>query len=107
MPVGPVAAEKTRPALEKPKNGLNRLNLKRGVQMGNDPKSAAAIAAVLQYIKTEEEAIAMHSAMAAPLPQMPASARQPAPVMKPWGVSGRQAQMQMRNLMQMRTFRKL
>ncbi len=75
--------------------------------MGNDPKGAAAIAAVLQYVKTEEEAIAMHSAMAAAAPQMPAVAGQPAPAIKPWGVSGRQAQMQMRNLMQMRTFRKL
>ncbi|MGD9055980.1 MAG: hypothetical protein PVF71_15690 [Desulfobacterales bacterium] len=81
--------------------------LNNGVQMGNESKSAAAIAAVLQYIKTEEEAIAMHSAMAAPAPQMPAVAQQPAPVIKPWGVSGRQSQMQMRNLMQMRTFRKL
>ena len=81
--------------------------LNNDVQLGNDSKSAAAIAAVLQYIKTEEEAIAMHSAMAAPAPQMPVVAQQPAPVIKPWGVSGRQAQMQMRNLMQMRTFRKL
>ena len=75
--------------------------------MGNTPKSAAAIAAVLQYIKTEEEAIAMQSAMAAAAPRMPEVAGQPAAAIKPWGVSGRQAQMQMRNLMQMRTFRKL
>ena len=75
--------------------------------MGNDPKTAAAIAAVVQYLKTEEEAIAMQSAMAAAAPQMPIVDRQPAPAIKPWGVSGRQAQMQMRNLMQMRTFRKL
>ncbi|MGD9172686.1 MAG: hypothetical protein PVF29_00905 [Desulfobacterales bacterium] len=74
--------------------------------MGNDSKSAAAIAAVLHYIKTEQEAIGMQSAMAV-APQMQVTARQPAPVIKPWGVSGRQAQMQMRNLMQMRTFRKL
>ncbi|MBW2469129.1 MAG: hypothetical protein PVF09_10840 [Desulfobacterales bacterium] len=75
--------------------------------MGNDSKTAAAIAAVLQYIKTEEEAIAMQSAMAAAAPQMPVFSRQPAPAMKPWGISGRQAQMQMGHLMQMRTFRKL
>jgi hypothetical protein len=81
--------------------------LKDDVQMRNDLKSAAAIAAVLQYIKTEEEAIAMHSAMAASAPQMPAAAGPPAAVIKPWGVSGRQAQMQMGQLMQMRTFRKL
>ena len=75
--------------------------------MENTPKSAAAIAAVLQYIKTEEEAIAMQSALQAAQPQMPMFAQQPAPAVKPWGVSGRQAQMQMRNLMQLRTFRKL
>jgi hypothetical protein len=78
-----------------------------GDQMGHAQKTAAAIAAVLQYIKTEEEAIAMQSAMQAPQPQMPQLAQPPAPVAKPWGVSGRQAQMQMRNLMQLRTFRKL
>ncbi|MGD2096362.1 MAG: hypothetical protein PVG35_02205 [Desulfobacterales bacterium] len=81
--------------------------LKNDVQMENDSKTAAALAAVMQYIKTEEEAIAMQSAMAAAAPQMPMVAQHPTPVIKPWGVSGRQAQMQMRNLMQMRTFRKL
>jgi hypothetical protein len=75
--------------------------------MGDAQKTAAAIAAVLQYIKTEEEAIAMQSAMQAPQPQMPQFAQPAAPVARPWGVSGRQAQMQMRNLMQLRTFRKL
>ena len=81
--------------------------LKNDGQMGDDPKIAAAMAAVMQYIKTEEEAIAMQSAMGtAPFP-MAELARSPAPAIKPWGVSGRQAQMQMRNLMQLRTFRKL
>jgi hypothetical protein len=70
-------------------------------------KKLAAIAAVMQYIKTEEEAIAMQNAMQAAAPQMPRFAPTPAPALKPWGVSGRQAQMQMRNLMQLRTFRKL
>ena len=73
--------------------------------MGHASKTAAAMAAVLQYIKTEEEAIATQSVMQAVPPQMPMFARQPTPVVKPWGVSGRQAQMQMRNLMQLRTFR--
>ena len=81
--------------------------LKNDVQLGDDPKIAAAVAAVMQYIKTEEEAIAMQSAMAAVAPQMPVVDRQPAPAIKPWGVSGRQAQMQMGQLMQLRTFRKL
>ena len=75
--------------------------------MGNAPKATAAIAAVLQYIKTEEEAIEMQSGMQAVQLQMPMIAQQSVPVVKPWGVSGRQAQMQMRNLMQLRTFRKL
>ena len=72
--------------------------------MEHAQKTAAAIAAVMQYIKTEEEAIAMQNAMLAAQFQMPRLDQPPAPVAKPWGVSGRQAQMQMRNLMQLRTF---
>ena len=75
--------------------------------MGSTPKTAAAIAAVLQYIRTEEEAIAMQSAMQASQARMSQIAPPPAPVAKPWGASGRQTQMQIRNLMQLRTFRKL
>jgi hypothetical protein len=78
-----------------------------GVQMGNARKTTAAISALLQYIKTEEEAMAMQSAMQTAQFRMPMFAQQPVPVAKPWGLSGRQAQMQMRNLMQLRTFRKL
>jgi len=77
---------------------------KREKQMGNASKTAAAIAAVLQYIKTQEEAIAMQFAMQAAQPQMPRFDEPSAATVKPWGVSGRQAQMQMRNLMQLRTF---
>jgi hypothetical protein len=75
--------------------------------MANTPKTAAAIAAVLQYIRTEEEAIAMQAAMQASEAQMSQIVQPPAPAAKPWGASGRQAQMQIRNLMQLRTFRKL
>ena len=75
--------------------------------MGHTQKTAAAIAAVMQYIKTEEESIAMQSALQTAPPQMPQFVQTPAPEIKPWGASGRQAQMQMRNLMQLRTFRKL
>ncbi|MBI9074681.1 MAG: hypothetical protein JEZ02_04645 [Desulfatibacillum sp.] len=55
-------------------------------------KIAAAIGGVMQYLKTEEEARAC-------APQAPQHE-------KPnlWGLSGRQASMQMRNLMQMRAF---
>ena len=81
--------------------------VRKGNQMEDAQKTAAVIAAVLQYIKTEEEAIAMQNAMQAAASQMPRFAQPPAPAVNPWGVSGRQAQMQMRNLMQLRTFRKL
>ena len=72
----------------------------------NDKRKAAAMSAVLHFIRTEQEAAAMMAAQPAGATQIPLST--PAPVgAKPWGLSGRQAQMQMRNLMQMRTFRKL
>jgi hypothetical protein len=68
--------------------------------MEADKKIAAAISAVMNYIKTEEEII-YQQAMAAP-----AEAQTPAAVpTKMWALSGRQAIMQMRNLMQMKTFR--
>ncbi len=65
--------------------------------MQNDKKMAAAMAAVTYYIKTQEEAAAMAA--------MPAE-EEPAPVsaVNLWGASGRQSQMQMRNLMQMKAF---
>jgi hypothetical protein len=75
--------------------------------MGNARKAAAAITAVLHYIKTKEEAIGMQAGLPAASPTMPLISQAPAPVVKPWGLSGRQAQMQMRNLMQLRAFRKL
>ncbi len=65
--------------------------------MQNDKKMAAAMAAVTYYIKTQDEATAM--ALAA---QEEESA--PAVAVNMWGASGRQSQMQMRNLMQMRAF---
>ena len=49
----------------------------------------------------------MMAAQSSGAPRMPLSKPAPAMDFKPWGMSGRQAQMQMRNLMQMRTFRKL
>jgi hypothetical protein len=71
--------------------------------MENNKKSAAAMAAVMNYITTEEEAICIQS-MAVPA-VIPSPAPFAAAPVKLWGISGRQAQMQMRNLMQMRTFR--
>jgi len=70
--------------------------------MGDIKKATAAISAVLLYIKAEEEAIAMQAQAAGPV--MPQVSRAHAPAAKPWALNGRQAQMQMRNLMQLRTF---
>jgi hypothetical protein len=73
--------------------------------MTDDRKKAAAIAAVMSYIQ-DEEALSMQAAMFG-MPQAPAaSAAMAANIIKPWGMSGRQAQMQMRHLMQMRTFQR-
>ncbi|MFZ0482562.1 MAG: hypothetical protein WAL93_04150 [Desulfobacterales bacterium] len=71
--------------------------------MENKKKAAAAITAVMNYITTEEEAICIQSMATTAL--TPSPAPYAAAPMKLWGTSGRQAQMQMRNLMQMRTFR--
>jgi hypothetical protein len=65
--------------------------------MENKKKLAAALAAVTAYIKTEEEA-----AMAMALPKVPPH-HSVLPITL-WGMSGRQAIMQNRNLMQLKTF---
>ena len=73
--------------------------------MTDDKKKAAAIAAVMSYLQ-EEEALGMQAAMAG-MPQAPATAAaSAADLSNPWGVSGRQAQMQLRQLMQLRTFQR-
>ncbi|MBW2584263.1 MAG: hypothetical protein JRE36_11940 [Deltaproteobacteria bacterium] len=72
--------------------------------MESRKKKAAAIAAVVSYLKTEQEAVAMQAA-AAPYVEHPPGAHPSAPQLKVWGISGRQAQMQMRNMMQMKTFK--
>lgn len=64
-----------------------------------DSKMAAAVAAVMAYIKSEEEAAALQAA-STPRPEAPA----PAPPLRVWGLNGRQTMMQMRNLMQMKAF---
>jgi hypothetical protein len=73
--------------------------------MTKDKKVTAAVAAVMSYLQ-DEEAVSAQAAMSG-MPQAPAvSAAIAANLIKPWGMSGRQAQMQMRNLMQMRTFQR-
>ncbi|MFC1826056.1 hypothetical protein ACFLYZ_01540 [Thermodesulfobacteriota bacterium] len=69
--------------------------------MDKEKKQAAAIAAVTLYLKAEQEAAAMQAAAAAQI----SSVSHAAPPLKVWGLSGRQAQMQMRNMMQMKTFK--
>ena len=72
--------------------------------MKDNKKVTAAIAAVTHYMRMEEETILMQQAAMGSMPQAP-SVSAPATTISPWGMNGRQTQMQMRNLMQMRTFR--
>jgi hypothetical protein len=66
-----------------------------------DKKMAAALAAVMQYIQSEEEMLVAQAMAVRGGVQPPAAA----PVaINLWGLSGRQAMMQMRNQMQMRGF---
>ncbi|MBC2694726.1 MAG: hypothetical protein HF982_05530 [Desulfobacteraceae bacterium] len=61
----------------------------------NKKKIAAAISAVTRYIQQEEEIYTQ---------PCPALAHTPSVKLRLWSLSGRQAQMQMRNLMQMKAF---
>ena len=68
----------------------------------DDTKQAAAIAAVMAYMKEEEDiACAMAMQMQPGLSAPPAPAHPP---QKPWGLNGRQAQMQLRSMMQLKAF---
>jgi hypothetical protein len=82
-------------------DGINPVLLN-GEQMENPKKIAAAISAVMKYIQSEEEAVCMARAM----PATAAGQAAPAIALKPWGMSGRQNQMQLRNMMQMKAFHK-
>jgi len=71
----------------------------------DDSKQAAAIAAVMAYLKEEEEiacAMAMQTQAGLPGPAVHAQ-----PAINTWCLSGRQSQMQMRNMMQLRAFHSL
>jgi hypothetical protein len=61
-------------------------------------KMTAAIAAVMSYLQEEEAAIQMQAAATQ------AEAGAPPTVFRPWGIVGRQAQMQMRNMIQLKAF---
>lgn len=73
--------------------------------MEDNKKITAAIAAVMYAVEAEEEAMRMQAAMAE-RPQIPAAFPASTGAFKPWGISGRQTQMQLRNLMQLRTFQR-
>ena len=73
--------------------------------MEDKKKVTAAIAAVMYAIQAEEEAMRMQAVMVE-RPQIPPAVLASAGAFKPWGISGRQAQMQLRNLMQLRTFQR-
>ncbi len=65
-------------------------------------KKIAAASAVLAYIKEEEEvagAMAMQAHTGAQEPQAPAYQQ-----ISMWGMSGRQTQMQLRSMMQLKAF---
>jgi len=74
--------------------------------MDKKAKIAAAIsAAVMNYINSEEEILMMQQS-GLQICQAPTGGVQPAPFSSYniWGVSGRQSVMQMRNLMQLKSF---
>ncbi len=65
-------------------------------------KKIAAIAAVTHYIKSEQEAVAFSIAQ---FPDTIPETKEETPfVLNLWGISGRQQQMQMRSMMQMKAF---
>jgi hypothetical protein len=65
-------------------------------------KMAAAISAVLGYIRSQEDAAAL--AMAEPADEPVVEPSRPVAPVKLWCISGRQDMMSMRSLMQLRTF---
>lgn len=69
--------------------------------MHDQQKKAAIIAAVFQYIQGEEEAVLRPRTLA----PGPSGAPQTVPASSAWAASGRQEQMQLRSLMQFRSFR--
>ena len=69
--------------------------------MDTDKKIAAALAAVSMYLEAEQQAVYAQAAAGAAAAQATAVSQSS---MNIWGVSGRQALMQMRNMMQMKSF---
>jgi len=84
----------------------DRRNIIRKNNMDKKAKIAAAIsAAVINYIRTEEECLMMNQGgLPAGLPVSGGVQVVTLPAFNIWGLSGRQAIMQTRNLMQMKAF---
>ena len=72
--------------------------------MKDNKKVTAAIAAVTHYMRMEEEAAIMQQTAMGSMMPVVSSVPAPATSISSWSMNGRQTQMQMRNLMQMRTF---
>jgi hypothetical protein len=82
---------------------LQKQGIKEGFMTDNDRKNKkkiAVMAAVANYIKTEQEAL-----MASQMASLPPKEPEKTPlVLNLWGIGGRQQQMQMRQMMQMKAF---
>jgi hypothetical protein len=72
--------------------------------MEANKKRAAVASAVIAYIQTEEEALCLQHLQGGEAEKAPTPAPAPATAFKPWGFSGRQEQMQLRGLMQLKAF---
>lgn len=72
--------------------------------MDQKKKMAAAIAAVTAYIKSEEEALVVQATAPAEADRQTPTPAGPANL---WGLSGRQALMQMGTMMQLKVFHRL
>ncbi len=75
--------------------------------MSLDKKKRAALAAVMQYLQDEEQgmyAVEMQAAPARPVVAIPD--RTMLSMVGPWGLTGRNQQMQTRAMMQLRAFRR-
>jgi hypothetical protein len=72
--------------------------------MEANKKRAAVASAVIAYIQTEAEALCLQHLQAGEAQKAPAPAAAPAATFKPWGFSGRQEQMQLRGMMQLKAF---
>jgi hypothetical protein len=70
----------------------------------SDKKKVAAISAVMRYMRQQEETYAFEQTHTANGRLIPTA---PQVISNAWGMSGRQAQMTIRNLMQMKALNRL